>query len=155
MARRQLQRAHTTMKGELRIRRTTSKKLLRHSKGQNSALGFDMERLTRLCGTGVPYPAAPHSQSVVQCSGSEDPSNYTGHNCRATLLMGRRTPNKQQSIEKKLRCVKSLSTPPEENLHLPGLLAPSVLTGHRHWVARKVAPALGLSHCLSRGLRLS
>ena len=131
------------MKGELRIRRTTSKKLRTHSKGQNSALGFDMERLTRLCGTGVPYPAAPHSQSVVQCSASEDPSNYTGHNCRATLLMGRRTPNKQQSIEKKFRCVKSLSTPPEENLRLPGPLAPSVLAGDRHGVARRVAPALG------------
>src|SRR5436190_3724858 len=33
----------------------TSKKLRTHSKRQNDALGFDSERLTRLCGTGVPF----------------------------------------------------------------------------------------------------
>src|ERR1700756_340529 len=33
----------------------TSKKLRTHSKRQNYALGFDSERLTRLCGTGVPF----------------------------------------------------------------------------------------------------
>src|SRR6267378_2157671 len=33
----------------------TSKKLRTHSKRQTYALGFDSERLTRLCGTGVPF----------------------------------------------------------------------------------------------------
>src|SRR5256885_2661709 len=33
----------------------TSKKLRTHSKRQKDALGFDSERLTRLCGTGVPF----------------------------------------------------------------------------------------------------
>src|SRR5215467_6083509 len=32
-----------------------SKKLRTHSKRQTYALGFDSERLTRLCGTGVPF----------------------------------------------------------------------------------------------------
>src|SRR5580658_5686282 len=49
-------REHTSvLKGLLRIRRTTSKKLRTHSKRQNSSLGFSSERLTRLCGTGVPF----------------------------------------------------------------------------------------------------
>src|SRR5215470_19477876 len=33
----------------------TSKKLRTHSKKQTYTLGFDSERLTRLCGTGVPF----------------------------------------------------------------------------------------------------
>src|SRR5579859_7751826 len=33
----------------------TSKKLRTHSKREKYAPGFDSERLTRLCGTGVPF----------------------------------------------------------------------------------------------------
>src|SRR6267143_177035 len=43
------------LKGLLRIRRTTSKKLRTHSKRENYSLGFSSERLTRLCGAGAPF----------------------------------------------------------------------------------------------------
>src|SRR6267143_5542585 len=43
------------LKGLLRIRRTTSKKLRTHSKREKSSLGFSSERLTRLCGAGAPF----------------------------------------------------------------------------------------------------
>src|SRR6267143_3439041 len=43
------------LKGLLRIRRTTSKKLRTHSKKKNNSLGFSSERLTRLCGAGAPF----------------------------------------------------------------------------------------------------
>jgi len=113
----------------------TSKKLRTHSKRQNSALGIAMERLTRLSGTGVPYPAALLSQSVVLCSGSEDPSNcirssgsqlpiltceqFLSHEATqissSLYCLARRTPDKPQSIEKKLQCVKLLCNRAEEN----------------------------------------
>src|SRR2546429_392440 len=43
------------LKGLLRIRRTTSKKLRTHSKRQSYSLGISSERLTRLCGAGAPF----------------------------------------------------------------------------------------------------
>src|SRR5215813_8842063 len=53
----------------------TSKNSARTPRGRTTLLASESERLTRLCGTGVPYPAAPRFHSVLLCSGSEDPSN--------------------------------------------------------------------------------
>src|SRR5262245_61850199 len=92
----------------------TSKKLRTHSKRQNYSLGFDSERLTRLCGTGVPF--RPLFAPIPSC-------NVPGVKILPTtraepptrLLLGQTTPNESQSIGYKFRCVKSDSQQPEEN----------------------------------------
>src|SRR5215813_4005277 len=53
----------------------TSNNSARGPKAITSLFVAESERLTRLCGTGVPYPAAPRFHSVLLCTGSEDPSN--------------------------------------------------------------------------------
>src|SRR6516164_9800057 len=48
----------------------TSKKLRTHPKRENYSLGFDSERLTRLCGTGVPF--RPLFSSIPSCTVPEE-----------------------------------------------------------------------------------
>jgi hypothetical protein len=48
----------------------------RTPRGRTTLLASIRRGLLGFCGTGVPYPAAPRSHSVLLCSGSEDPSNY-------------------------------------------------------------------------------
>ena len=74
-----------------------------------------------------PIPAALRSQSVLQCSGSKDPSNYTRQIPPTRYCLGKTTPDKQQSIEKKNERVKSDSQQPEENFAEKFLLAKHLL----------------------------
>src|SRR5262249_526429 len=83
-------------------------------KRQNYSLGFDSERLTRLCGTGVPF--RPLFAPIPSC-------NVPGVKILPTTraqspgraLLGTTTPNETQSIGQKFQCVKSDSPQPEEN----------------------------------------
>ena len=65
-------RAHISAERQLRIRRTTSKKLRTHSRRLNSSSGFDSETLTRLFRGWRPIPAALHVPFRRSCSGTED-----------------------------------------------------------------------------------
>src|SRR6266403_1772743 len=94
----------------------TSKKLRTHSKGQNYALGFDSERLTRLCGTGVPF--RPLFAPIPSCNvpGVKILPTARAQKSPDALLHGQTTPDKTQSIEKFYQRVKSDSQLAEEKL---------------------------------------
>jgi hypothetical protein len=93
----------------------TSKKLRTHPKRQNYSLGFDSERLTRLCGTGVPF--RPLFSSIPSCIVPEEKILPTARakNPRRAYYQGKTTPDKTQSIGEKNQCVKSDSQQAEEN----------------------------------------
>jgi hypothetical protein len=77
-ARIQIAREHTAvLKGLLRIRRTTSKKLRTHSRRKKLFFWLRLGDAHSALRGWRPIPAALLSHSVVLCSGTEDiPSNY-------------------------------------------------------------------------------
>ena len=107
-------REHTKLKGVLRFRRPARNSA--HSKRQTYSLGFDSERLTRLCGTGVPF--RPLFAPIPSCNvpGVKILPTTRAKTSPDALLHGQTTPDKTESIEKFYERVKSDSQLAEEKL---------------------------------------